>query len=316
MRSMASYAPLAIFLALIVYLGVKAPSFLTPSTIALVLKQSIPTVVVCLGLATLVMAGGDDVVSGGIDLSIPSIAVLAAAIVADQLTNQGYSLLFALSLGLGAALCAGIVNALLVVSVGMTPLLATLASGAAYVGISQVITHSRRINVSDPFIVSLRDGQVWGIPIGVLAALALAVIFFAALHRTRWGLNLQAVGGNRDAAETSGLAPRKFIALSFVIAGVAGGLAAAFVLARGSGSSPGIEENLLIEMVLATFLGAAFSPRRVVTLWGAVLGAILVSALSVGFGSVGVDVFWTGCIKGGLILVVVASAALSRSNNK
>ena len=151
-------------------------------------SQAIPTVVVCLGLATVVMAGGDDVVSGGIDLSIPSIAVLAAAIVADQVTNQGNSLLFALSLGLGAALCAGIVNALLVVSVGMTPLLATLASGAAYVGISQVITHSRRINVSDPFIV---DGQVWGIPIGVLAALALAVIFFAALHRTRWGLNLK-----------------------------------------------------------------------------------------------------------------------------
>ena len=82
-----------------------------------------------------------------------------------------------------------------------------------------------------------------------------------------------------------------------------------FVLARGSGSSPGSEESLLLEMVLATFLGAAFSPRRVVTVWGAILGAVLVSALSVGFISIGVNVFWTGCIKGGLILLVVASAS-------
>lgn len=316
LKSVTSYVPLAIFLTLIVYLGVEAPSFLTPSTIALVLRQSIPTAVVSLGLATVVMAGGDDVVSGGIDLSIPSIAVLAAAIVADQVTNQGTPIWFALSLGIGAALIGGMVNAFLVVTVGMTPLLATLASGAAYVGIGKVITHSRRINVSDPFIVYLRDGQVFGIPVGVLAAFALALVFFMALHRIRWGLNLQAVGGNRDAAETCGLAPRKFIAHSFVIAGIAGGFAAPFVLARGSGSTPGTEENLLVEMVLATFLGAAFSPRRVVTLWGAVLGAILVSALSVGFGSVGVDVFWTGCIKGGLILIVVASAALSRNNNR
>lgn len=65
-------------------------------------------------------------------------------------------------------------------------------------------------------------------------------------------------------------------------------------------------EELLLEVVLATFLGAAFSPRRVVTLWGAVLGAVLVTALSVGFKSIGVNVFWTGCIKGALILIIIA----------
>ncbi len=314
--SAASIAPLAIFLALLLYLGVEAPNFLSPSTIALILKQSIPTVVVSLGLATVVMAGGDDVVSGGIDLSVPSIAILAAAIVAEQVTNQGTPVAIALALGMGAALVAGFVNAFLVVTVGLTPLLATLASGVAFVGISKVVTQSRRINVDDPFIVYLRDGQILGIPTGVLAALALALVFYVALHRTRWGMHLQAVGGNREAAEISGLRPSRFVAQSFVIAGIAGGLAAAFVLARGSGSTPGTEENLLLEMVLATFLGAAFSPRRVVTLWGAVFGAVLVSALSVGFGSVGVDIFWTGCIKGALILVVVASAALSRNRNR
>jgi ribose transport system permease protein len=68
----------------------------------------------------------------------------------------------------------------------------------------------------------------------------------------------------------------------------------------------------MLEMVLATFLGAAFSPRRVVTMWGAVLGAVLVTAISIGFKSMGVDVFWTGLIKGALIVVVVALSTLAQ----
>jgi ribose transport system permease protein len=139
----------------------------------------------------------------------------------------------------------------------------------------------------------------------------LVVIFYHALHRTKWGMNMQATGGSRDAAEISGILTRRFVVQCFLIAAFAGWIASVFVLARGSGSSPGTEENMLLEMVLATFLGAAFSPRRVVTLWGAVLGAVVVSALSVGFISIGVNVFWTGCIKGGLILLVVASAAVT-----
>ena len=157
-RWVVAYTPHAVFLLLLIYLGIAAPFFLAPSTLDLVLKQSIPTVIVCLGLATVVMAGGDDVVSGGIDLSIPATAILAAAIIADQVTNQGTPIVLAFVLGMGAALCVGIVNACLVVVVGMTPLLATLACSAAVVGISKVVTASRRINVGDPVIVYIRDG--------------------------------------------------------------------------------------------------------------------------------------------------------------
>lgn len=312
-RSAASFAPLVIFLALLLYLGVAAPRFLAPETIALVLKQAAPVVVVCLGLAAVVIAGGDDIVSGGIDLSIPGVAVLVAAIVAQLTTVKGAPMPVALALGMGAALLAGLVNAFLVVGVGMTPLLATLASYAAYVGLANYVTSSRRVDTADPFILYLRDGALWGAPAGVIAALALALVCWFVVHRTRWGLNLQAVGGGRDAAEISGLSANKFIAQSFVLAAVAGGFDSVFLLARGSGFAPGVEENLQMEMILATFLGAAFSPRRVVTIWGAVLGAVLVAALSIGFGSAGVDIFWTGCIKGGLILIVVASSAVSRS---
>lgn len=303
--------PLIIFVALLLYLSVSSANFLTLSTLDLILRQAIPTVIVCLGLSVVVMAGGDDVVSGGIDLSVPATAVLAAAIIADQISLHDTALGVAILLAMAAALAVGAVNAFLVVWVGMTPLLATLATSVAVIGIVKVITASRRINVDHQAIIWLRDGELAGVSVGVLVTLIFFIVYFWAVHRTRWGMNLQAVGGSRDAAEVSGISPKRYISQSFLVAAFAGGLAAMFILARGSGFTPGTEENLLLEMVLATFLGAAFSPRRVVTLWGAVLGAVLVSALSLGFKSIGVNVFWTGCIKGALILVVVASASLS-----
>ncbi|WOI56286.1 ABC transporter permease [Palleronia sp. LCG004] len=304
-------APLILFAAMLVYIGLNAPNFLSLFTLELILVQSLPVVIVCSGLSLVVMTGGDDVVSGGIDLSIPATAVLCAGIVAQWLSGDG-GLGLATVMALLAALAVGLVNAALVTRIGVTPLLTTLSMFVAVVGINNVVTQSRRIGVDHPAILWLRDADVLGWPVSIPIALLVALALYHLAHRTRLGLHMQATGGSRDAAEISGLDTRKLQALSFVLAALAGFAASFFLLARGSGSSPGTEDNLLLEMVLATFLGAAFSPRRVVTLWGAVLGAILVAAISIGFKSMGVDVFWTGLIKGSLILIVVAFGSVAQ----
>ncbi|MCY4288813.1 MAG: ABC transporter permease [Aestuariivita sp.] len=305
------YLPLIIFAGVLLYIGLNAPNFLTFRNLELILMQSLPTMLVCAGLGVVVMAGGDDVVSGGIDLSIPATAVLSAGTTAVMLT-QGYPLIVCAFVAFLACMIVGFLNAALVTRIGMTPLLTTLAMFVAVVGVNNVITSSRRINVDHPLIVALRSQDVFGIPLGIAVVAVVLVIIYFATHQTRWGLHLQAAGGSRDAAEISGLPVRWLLGQTFVLAAFTGFICGFFVLARGSGSSPGVQDNLMIEMILATFLGAAFSVRRVVTMWGAVLGAVLVAAISIGFKSMGVNVFWTGLIKGSLIVIVVAFAALAR----
>ncbi|WP_299547362.1 ABC transporter permease [uncultured Tateyamaria sp.] len=305
------FLPLVIFVGVLVYISLNAPNFVTVRNLELVLMQSLPVVLVCVGLAAVVMAGGDDVVSGGIDLSIPATAVLSAGITA-QMLSLDYSLLSCALAALLACLVVGVINALLVTRVGMTPLLTTLAMFVAVVGVNNVITSSRRINVDHPWIIALRGTEIGSIPLGIILVAAIVIIGYFAMHHTRWGLNLQAAGGSKDAAEISGIGVNLLISHSFVVAALTGYVCGFFLLARGSGSSPGVQDNLMLEMVLATFLGAAFSPRRVVTMWGAVLGAVLVAAISIGFKSMGVNVFWTGLIKGSLIVVVVAFSAISQ----
>lgn len=311
-----SIIPLIIFSGLLIYFSFNATNFLSLTNLKLVLLQSLPVMLICIGLSAVVMAGGDDVVSGGIDLSIPATSILCAGIIASMLSGESTGLFLASIAALAAALIVGFLNAALVTKLGMTPLLTTLAMFVTCVGVNNVVTQRRRINVDNTFIEALREPIVLGIPLGIIVALLIALVSYHLLHRTKWGLNLQAVGGSRDAAQISGLNVDRIFGQSFVFAAITGFICSYFVLARGAGSSPGIEDNLMVEMVLATFMGAAFSPRRVVTMWGAALGAVLVVAISTGFKSMGVNVFWTGLIKGSLIVVVVATAALSQRTGR
>jgi len=310
LAGLVSHAALIVLALLLAYLALRAPNFLDGQNLAAILRQSAPLAILACGLSVVVIGGGDDVVSGGIDLSLPAAAVLGAGIVSYQLSVAGSGLGTALALALPAILAVGAANALLVVGIGLTPLLATLATSVAVSGLTRLVTSNRRINVSDATIDWIRDGDLAGIP----ASMVLALVVFAGLaflvHRTRWGAHLQAIGTSRAVATLIGLPTRKSVALSYLLAAVAAAVAALAILARGSGSSPGSEEPLLLEMVLATFLGAAFSRRRIVTVWGALLGAVLVTALSTGFALLQVNIFWVSGIKGGLILLVLVASAL------
>ncbi len=305
-----SRGPLVVFAVLLIYLSFESEFFLELRNIKSILRQSAPDAILASGLAVVVMAGGEDVVVGGIDISIPAAATLGVGLIADQLVN-GTPLLWAYLLGAAAILGVGITNALLVVYIKLTPLLATLATLVASVGLYKWAIDNRRITVlGNGFVNKVRDGDFLNIPIPALITLFTLLVIGGIAHRTRFGIRLQAVGGNRSAAQIAGLRPGRYLGASFILASFCGMIAAIVLVSRGSGISPGIEERLLVDMVLATFVGAAFSPRRVVTVPGAVAGAILVKALGNGFQLIQVDLFKIGMIKGALILVVVASSAV------
>lgn len=308
--------PLLLFAALLIYLALGSPVVLSEGNITSSLIQAAPIAVVAFGLAVVVMGGGDDAIAGGIDLSIPGAAALATVVISDRLTIGGWSFVPAFLLGVLVAVTVGIVNAVLVAVVGLTPILATLATYVSVVGIARVVSQNRRIDVTDPTILAIRDGEVLGVPAPVILLTVIFLAFLFVMHRTTYGRHIQAVGGSRDAAISSGISVRRLSASTFVVAGVAAGVAAILLIARGSGSSPGIDERLLVDMVLATFVGAAFSPRNVVTIPGALLGALLVSFMSNGLILNRVANSWVDGWKGVLILLVVSAAALQNREKR
>lgn len=308
--------PLLLFGLLLVVLAAGAPAIVSATSISAILVQASPIAIVAFGLAVVVIGGGDDVVVGGIDLSIPAGAALSAAVISDQLTNRGASFAQAFVFGLLAALLVGVINATLVTVVGLAPILATLAVSASVVGVIRVLTTNRRINVEDPTILWIRDTSIFGAPIPVLIMLMTFGLFGYVVHRTRYGMRLRTVGGNLDAGLSVGLKPRILVPSTFIWGALAAGLAGVLLVARGSGMSPGIEERLLVDMVLATFVGAAFSSKNIVTILGSMLGAILVSFMATGLILNRVDNSWVDGWKGVLIMLVVTAAALQTRRSR
>lgn len=308
--------PLILFFALLIWLSIQSPWFLSWQNISLMLVQSVPLAILSFGLVCVIAVGGDDVVSGGIDLSLPAIAVLGVALLSLGMTEWLLPYPLLLALLAAACLACGAINALLALMAGLPPLLATLSTSVAFTGLTDLLTGQRRISVSDPLMVAFRDNNLFGLPYPLLYLLAVFLLFQYLVHHSRFGQHIQAVGGNHDMAQMCGLNVRGLTFSVWLLAGVAAGLAVFPLLSQGSGSSSGTATPLLLETVLATFIGAAFSRRRVVTIWGALLGAVLVNALSNGLGLLGVNIFWMGAIKGALILVVLAASALQHKGGK
>lgn len=308
--------PLLLFAILIIVLALGSNSFLSGPSINSSLVQAAPIAIIAMALSLVVMGGGDDVVAGGIDLSLPGSAALATAIISDQLTNQGSSFAVAVLFGLLAAVTVGGVNAVLVSYVGLTSILATLATYVSVVGVIRVLTGNKRIDVTDPTILYIRDGNIFGIPVVVVIMVITFALVAFIFHRTKYGMSVQAVGGSLDAAVAAGLKTKRIVGSTFISAAVVASIAAVLLVARGSGSSPGMDERLLVDMVLATFVGAAFSSRNVVTVLGSMLGAILVTFMSTGLVLNRINNSWIDGWKGVLILLVVVAAAVQIKGRK
>jgi ribose transport system permease protein len=295
-------------------LAVRTPAVLSWTNLQAALSQAAPIGLVAAGLAVVVIAGGDDIIAGGIDLSLPAVATLSTAMLSMRLAGGETSFAVALAWSVLAAGAFGVLNAALVVGTSMTPILATLATSVLVSGVIRVVTTNRRITVADPVVAAIRDRMVLGVPLAALLALAAVAVLASVVGRTSFGVRLRAVGGNREAAVTAGLRPAGYLVAAFVIAALVAGLDGALLAARGTGFSPGMEERLLVDMVLAGYLSPVFSRRGVVSVGGALASALLVALLSNALILSRVDNSWVYGFKGALILTVVAFAALrSRS---
>lgn len=143
----------------------------------MMLVQSVPLAILCFGLVCVIAVGGDDVVSGGIDLSLPAIAVLGVALLSLGMAEWNTPYLALLLLLIAVSLACGAVNATLVLAAGLPPLLATLSTSVAFTGLTDLLTGQRRIAVSDPLMVAFRDNDLFGIPWPLIYLLAVFALF-------------------------------------------------------------------------------------------------------------------------------------------
>ncbi|PRH84820.1 ABC transporter permease [Labrys okinawensis] len=298
---------LLFFLAVMAFFAINTPSFVSPANIGLILSQSAVLGILGFGLTLVLIAGGSDVIAGGIDLSLAGTLGLSAAIFA-VLNQADFSDMACVAASLGVGLLVGLVNALAVVWLRILPLLATLAAMNVCAGLELVVTENTTIPAASPLIDGLGLPGPVDIPVLGWLLLALCAVLAALLHLTPVGLRAYAVGGHREAAKAAGIAVGRYVALSYVASGLLGGLAGVVSVAFLNGATGG-SGDMLLPVVATAFLGFMFSRRLVPTIPGTLLAAVFLGALTNGFQLLHVSTYWVNGIEGVLILAVVAATA-------
>ena len=304
------FGSLLAFALILIVFSLTAPYFLTIGNIGNVLGQSAIAGVLAIGLTIVLIAGGSNVVTGGIDLSLAANMGLSAALYAS-LIQLGYGDHAAAAGAILTGLAIGAVNAAAVVLAGIVPLLATLAVMNVVAGLELVLTQNTVVPASTDFLTAISNSDGFGVPILAYILIGFTAIAAAIVQYTPLGLRLYAVGEFPDAARAAGLPLKRLLAGAFIASGLCGGLAGILSVSYLSGSTTGSGE-MLLPVVVTALLGSVFSRRLVPTVTGTLISALFVGFLINGFQLLNLPSTLVSGVQGLLILIVVSATTLLR----
>jgi D-xylose transport system permease protein len=151
----------------------------------------------------------------------------------------------------------------------------------------------------------IAPGRYAGIPIPVIIFLAIALAGAFVTQNTTFGRYLYAVGGNPDAARLSGINIRKHLLAVFCIIGALTGVASIIYTARVGSASPDAGQLLELDAIAACVIGGTSLMGGRGTVFGAILGALIMASLDNGMSLKNVEPYMQNIIKGAILVIAV-----------
>ena len=151
-----------------------------------------------------------------------------------------------------------------------------------------------------------------GIPLPVLLVLLVAACFSIMAHHTPFGRRLYAIGGNREAALYSGVRIERHLAGVFTLMGLLCGAAGIVLTARVGSATSDAGRLMELDAIAAAVIGGTSLLGGRGTVWGALLGALIMASLDNGMSLMNTEPFWQPILKGGILVAAVAADMASR----
>jgi rhamnose transport system permease protein len=258
-------------------------------------------------LVLVAIGQGMVVITRNVDLSVGSTLGIAAFAAGNYLQGGGNSVVAVLlAVAIGAAF--GVLNGLLV-SFGQVPAL-VVTLGTLYIirGIDSIWVGSRQITANDlpsAFSSFGHDG-IWVVPYLALLTVAVLIVVAYYLRSYRSGRDMYALGSSPEAAGLAGVPVRKRILTAYVVCGALAGLAGALYLARFGNVDSGTGTGYELTVVSAVVVGGVAFTGGSGSVYGAALGALLLTSINSVLPSIGVSSVWVMAIDGILLLLAIA----------
>ncbi|WP_231422366.1 ABC transporter permease [Pseudomonas sp. Leaf59] len=289
-----------VFVVIVLAFAVQAPGFLSAGNLkSLVLNNFVLLAIVSIGMTYAVAAGG-------IDLSVGT-ALDFASFSCVVLLNGGHGWAVATAGALVAALLVGLVNAVLIGGLRISPFLATL--GTLFIGTSaqQLLSDG-----GQPIYITqgLKPGVAGLTPL--LIVLGLALFYGLLLARGRLGRELLAQGSQPLLAYYSGLSVRRIVTVVALATALACGVAGVLLAATVSAYVPLSGNAFLLNAIGAVFMGTTLSRQGRANVCGTLLGVLFINVIANGLLLIGWNFYWQQVATGVLIFVVLTFSFASR----
>jgi ribose/xylose/arabinose/galactoside ABC-type transport system permease subunit len=299
----------AIILESIVF-AIIAPQFLSvPNLINVALSIAI-TGILAVGMTAVIL-------TGGIDLSVGSVAALAGVVAATIAATGGGSAaalggLAALSIGLAV----GLFNGFMVAQFRVPPFVTTLAMLTICRGLAFIVTGGRSIGNLPASFGFLGRGHLLGVPVPVLLMLLVFAAGWFVLRRMKFGRHVYAVGGNREAAFLAGVNIKRTMLLVYILNGLLVGLAGLVLASRLGAGVPNAGLQYELDVIAAVVVGGTSLMGGRGSVIGTFWGAVFIGVLNNGLNLAGIDPYIQKIALGVVILLAVLADQINKSEGQ
>ena len=296
-----------IALALLVLISaLLSPHFLQPQNLLNILRQVSYTGLIALGMTFVIIAGGIDLSVGSLAAFSGALGVLAMNALGAAGHGDGIGVLAAVGTALAVGTLGGLANGLIITKGRIAPFIVTLGTMALFRSLTLYMGDAGEFTSSNPLYAQIGSASFAFVPVPVWILALLAALFGVVLWRTRFGRYVRAVGSNQRVALYAAIDVDRVRLLTYVITGLVVGVSAVLISMRFNavGSST-LGINYELDAIAAVIIGGTAMAGGSGTIWGTVVGAIILGVINNMLNLVGVSPYLQGTVKGLVIILAV-----------
>ncbi|MDR1179389.1 MAG: ABC transporter permease [Spirochaetales bacterium] len=291
---------LGILIALFVLCAIVAfisPVFLSAGNFLNVLRQVSLNASLAIGMMMVILLGG-------IDLSVGAVVGLSGTL-SVGLIDSGAGVIPAVLIAACCGIFIGFINGCIISFLNMAPFIVTMSTMNIARGLAFIYTGGLPIRSTDRVFSIIGAGKTGPIPNPVIYMMAIIIIVSILLGRSKFGLRVYALGGNREAAKFSGINVRLIEIIVYTISGFLSGFAGIVLASRMYSGQPGVASGAELDAIAACVVGGVSMSGGLGKISGVVIGVLIVGVISNGLNLMNINSFWQSVLKGCIVLIAV-----------
>jgi ribose transport system permease protein len=278
--------PIIVLIALCIAMSFLSPVFFSYANLVNILQQITVNAILALGISVVIF-------TGGIDLSVGAVLAFSGIVLGKMIVNGGFPPLAASFCAVLIGAFLGLLNGILISKFKLQPMIATLGTLSIARGSALTLAGGRTITGYSTAFRWIGSGTIPGteIPVQIIFMLLLYVLIFYLLRYRKTGRYIYSIGGNEEATRLSGINVIKYKTFAYVISGIMAALAGIILVSKLNSAQSIAGEGYELDAIASSVIGGASLLGGFGSVWGTLLGAIIM-----------------GVIRNGLVLMNVSSS--------